>query len=101
MPSVFSSVENMNKMWKTQEPTTVEEYQQKGLAVPDKRSYAVNNNIIAAVDDMGRVHVALHQQGDKNRLEELKQATGKLDKMGYKEGNFYVPQFKESKVEQS
>jgi len=102
LPPVFTEVSTLNFAFGTNEPTTISEYEQKRLAKPEPKTYGVNNNIVAVVDGDGIVYAALHENGDKFRLEELQAAERKLDEMGYKYvgGSFYVPQFRKKQGEE-
>ncbi len=95
VPHVFTEVSTLNIAFKTKEPATQAEYRSRGLKEPAPKSFAVNNNIIAVVDGQGIVYAALHENGNKYRLEELDVATKQLLSMGYTDAgsSFHVPQF--------
>ena len=94
LPHILTSVDQMNHMYSSDEPTTDEEYEKKGFARPSRKSFAVNNNVLAVCDSEGKISVALPtEKTPDHRLEELQAAVDQLKAMGYSEEQFHVPSF--------
>ena len=84
----------MNHMYSSDEPTTDEEYEKKGFSQPSRRSFTVNNNVLAVCDSEGKISIALPtERNADHRLAELRAAADELKAMGYSEEQFHVPSF--------
>ncbi len=100
LPSVFTKTEQLNKGYRLNEPTNRDQYAARGLSVPECRTYAINNDIVAAVDDAGNISVVMNKSGDQNRLDSIQAAIEEIEQMGYKQASFYVPTYEKPPSQQ-
>ncbi len=94
IPSGFSSVAEMNRVYGQNHPTTIQEYAAQGLSVPQPGEYADNNGesgSIVLADYTGAMHVMVPTSNTETNKTRYQQATAKLEQLGYKKSDFFVP----------